>query len=48
VVTGLRAEVERRDVVGPVDFHFPTGAGNGLVADLTPDQVIARSYGMDV
>ncbi len=45
VVTGLRAEVQRRRTPPRVDFVFPTIGGNGLVADLAPWDVIDRSYG---
>lgn len=46
VVAGLRSEVDRRGTAAKVDFHFPTVSGKGLVADLEPDDVISRSYGM--
>ncbi len=46
MVAALRAEIDRRNAVGPVDFHFPTVGGRGLVADLDPADVIARSYGL--
>ncbi len=45
VVTGLRAEVQRRRSAPRVDFVFPTVDGNGLLADLAPGEVIDRSYG---
>lgn len=44
VVTGLRREVERRREVTVIDFHFPTAAGEGLVAGLPPGEAIAQSY----
>ena len=44
MIAALRAEIDRRRVVGPVDFHFPTVDGSGLVADLDPADAIGRSY----
>lgn len=44
VISGLRAEVDRRREIGPVDFHFPSVAGHGLMADLDPSEAISRSY----
>lgn len=46
MITALRAEIDRRKAVGPVDFHFPTVGGSGLVAELEPAEAIARSYGL--
>ncbi|GAA1798123.1 hypothetical protein GCM10009811_22700 [Nostocoides veronense] len=46
VVSGLRHEIQRRTTVVPIDFAFPTFAGDGLVVDLAPEDAIARSYGM--
>ncbi|MFT4219058.1 MAG: hypothetical protein QM611_00860 [Microbacterium sp.] len=46
VVEALRGELDRRRSVGPVDFHFPTAGGSGLVAELDPADAIARSYGL--
>lgn len=44
MLTGLRAEIDRRRAIGPVDFTFPTVGGDGLVADLNPADAIHRSY----
>lgn len=45
VVEGLRSEVaRRRRPRTPVDFHFPTARGEGLVVP-APD-VLATSYGL--
>ena len=44
MLTGLRAEIDRRQAIGPVDFKFRTVGGDGLVADLSPADVIRRSY----
>lgn len=46
VVAGLRSEVERRREAPAADFHFPSFAGHGLVADLDPTEVLERSYGL--
>ncbi|MDQ0614858.1 hypothetical protein QF046_002499 [Microbacterium sp. W4I4] len=46
MITGLRAELDRRESLGPVDFCFPTVNGNGLAVELDPAQVITRSYGL--
>lgn len=46
VVTGLRAELERRATPARVDFHFPTVSGDGLTAELAPEDVVNRSYGL--
>lgn len=46
VVTGLRAEVDRRRRRGVVDFVFPSFGGDGLLLDVTPEGMIARSYGL--
>lgn len=46
VVAGLRAEVERRGAAVVVDFHFPTVAGEGVVTELAPEDVVHRSYGL--
>lgn len=46
VVTGLRAEVQRRRSAPRIDFVFPTVGGRGLSVDLTPGEVIDRSYGL--
>lgn len=46
VVTGLRAEVQRRRSAPRIDFAFPTVGGRGLSVDLTPGEVIDRSYGL--
>lgn len=46
VVAGLRAEVDRRTADVVVDFTFPTAQGEGLVAELDPEDAIARSYGL--
>jgi len=46
VVSGLRAEIERRGSLGPVDFHFPTVGGQGLAIGLDPADAITRSYGL--
>lgn len=46
VVAGLRAEVDRRETAVVVDFHFPTVSGEGLVAELAPEDVVSRSYGL--
>lgn len=46
VVAGLRAEVVRRETSVAVDFHFPTVPGDGLVADLAPEDAVGRSYGL--
>lgn len=46
MVVALRTEIDRRNAIGPVDFHFPTIDGHGLVADLRAIDVIARSYGL--
>ncbi len=45
-MAGLRAEVERREAAVVVDFHFPTVAGDGLAAELVPEDVVHRSYGL--
>lgn len=45
VVEGLRSEVERRRrPPAPVDFHFPTARGEGLV--VAAEDVLATSYGL--
>lgn len=46
VVAGLRAEVSRRETSTPVDFHFPTAGGDGLAAEVAPEDAVARSYGL--
>jgi len=46
MIAALRAEIDRRSTARPVDFHFPTVGGSGLVADLDAAEVIARSYGL--
>jgi hypothetical protein len=47
VVTGLRRELaEQRGTAHRIDFVFPTFDGEGLVVDLAPAEVIARSYGL--
>ena len=46
VLSGLRAEVARRQRTGVVDFHFPTVAGDGLSTDVAPEEAVARSYGL--
>lgn len=46
VISGLRSEIERRRARGRVDFAFPTVAGNGLRADLSPAEIIDMSYGL--
>ncbi|CCH74954.1 conserved hypothetical protein [Nostocoides australiense Ben110] len=46
VVTGLRAEVDRRRRRGVVDFVFPSFGGDGLLLDVAPEGMIARSYGL--
>lgn len=46
VVAGLRAEVARRSDTVPVDFAFPTVAGQGLALDLDPASVVHASYGL--
>lgn len=46
VVAGLRAEVSRRETATPVDFHFPTAGGDGIGAELAPEDVVVRSYGL--
>lgn len=46
VVAGLRAEVDRREAAVVVDFHFPVVAGEGLVAELAPEDMVDRSYGL--
>lgn len=46
VVAGLRAELARREAAVLVDFHFPTVSGEGLVAELAPEDVVNRSYGL--
>src|SRR5690606_32395841 len=43
VVAGLRAEVSRRETSTPVDFHFPTAGGDGLAAEVAPEDAVARS-----
>lgn len=48
VVSGLRAEIERRSAGVRADFTFPTVSGNGLVVDLAAQDAIDRSYGFDV
>lgn len=45
-MAGLRSEVERRGAAVVVDFHFPTAAGEGLVADLASEDVVDPSYGL--
>ncbi len=45
-VAGLRSEVERRGSAVKVDFHFPTVTGDGLVANLAPEDAVTRSYGI--
>ena len=45
VVTVLRAEGARRRIAARIDVLFPSIGGNGLVADLSPGEVIDRSYG---
>lgn len=44
VVAGLRHEVATRRQGHRVDFDFPTVGGSGIVVDLAPGEVIARSY----
>lgn len=46
MVTALRAELDRRGSIGPVDFHFPTVGGSGLIVEVEPTDAIARSYGL--
>ncbi len=46
MVSGLRAEIERRRDVATVDFVFPTVGGRGLAIDVNPDEVTHRSYGL--
>lgn len=46
IVSALRAELDRRNVVGPVDFHFPTTGGRGLGAGIDPSEAIELSYGL--
>ncbi len=46
VVTGLRAEIDRRRSEVVVDLVFPTFTGDGLVVDLSPTTAITRSYGL--
>ncbi len=44
VVSGLRAEVDRRRASAVVDFHFPTTAGQGLAVGVDQREVVERSY----
>lgn len=44
VVSGLRAELERRAAPSRGGFHFPTVSGDGLTAELAPEDVVSRSY----
>lgn len=44
VVSGLRAEVGRRQETPVVDFYFPTFSGRGLAVDVEAVDVVARSY----
>lgn len=46
VVSGLRREVAARQAPTRVDFVFPTAGGTGLVVDLEPHEILARSYGL--
>lgn len=46
MISALRAEIDRRSTVGPVDFVFPTFGGEGLVDGIAPADTIARSYGL--
>ncbi|TNU73668.1 hypothetical protein FH969_10065 [Miniimonas arenae] len=46
VISGVTAELDRRTAAPPIDFHFPTVAGHGLVSDVDPSDVIIRSYGI--
>ncbi|MDN5571357.1 MAG: hypothetical protein L0G22_08920 [Propionibacteriaceae bacterium] len=46
VLSGLRSEVTVRRAQPRADFSFPTVSGEGLVAELKPEAMIARSYGL--
>lgn len=46
VVSGLRAEVERRRSSARVDFAFPTVSGRGLMVGLSAADAISMSYGL--
>lgn len=46
VVSGLRHEVATRRERPRTDFVFPTSGGSGLIEPLTPQEIMARSYGM--
>ncbi|MFT3832269.1 MAG: hypothetical protein QM711_02960 [Micropruina sp.] len=46
VISGLRHELRVGRETPRVDFVFPTFAGSGLVAELSPESVVARSYGL--
>ncbi|MCK0112464.1 type II toxin-antitoxin system VapB family antitoxin [Ornithinimicrobium sp. F0845] len=47
VVAGLRMELEhRRGRTLRPDFHFPTVAGEGMVAGLGSTDALDRSYGL--
>lgn len=46
MITALRTELDRRESLGSVDFHFPTVTGSGLAVEFDPAQAITRSYGL--
>lgn len=46
VISGLRHELRVGRETPRVDFVFPTFAGSGLVAELSPESAVARSYGL--
>ena len=46
VVSGLRRAIAEREGGPRVDFVFPTATGTGLVAELEPNHMISRSYGL--
>ncbi len=46
MVSGLRAEIERRRDAATVDFVFPTAGGRGLAVEVQPSEIIHRSYGL--
>lgn len=46
VLSGLRGELARRASSPTIDFHFPTAGGEGLVAGLTSQEALDRSYGL--
>ncbi|MGC0252359.1 hypothetical protein [Pseudactinotalea sp. Z1748] len=46
VVAGLLSEIERRSASSRIDFQFPTTGGQGLIAGLTPEEALDRSYGL--